>query len=513
MKYSLLILAIICMAYIVRIPLLDGSFWLDEAAQALESTRPFSQQLNIKEDFQPPLIHYLVHFASYISTQEWWLRTWAALLPGIASIFISIKIAEHLFKSKAISIITGVLISLSSFHVFYSQELRPYALPLMFAVLSFYLQLSLLNKKKIRIFREPLHLLLLLTTAAGLYSSYLYPFFVLFQILYLLMYGRKHFHQVFSALVTGGLLFLPWLPKFFEQLAVGTQLQTQLPGWSQVVSIPQLKVLPLVYGKFLFGVLNIEPTSFWFIMPVLGIGTCAVIILLTKLTETQIKAICKTILWLVVPVVVAWLVSFVVPVLRPKRVLFTLPAFYMLIAALSVWGIESKKKLNQYAGWGMLGITLLVQVVSLTGYWANPQFQRENWKDAIATLEAVYPKGDTLVISAFPDSFAPWRWYSSGEFDTLPTGTYVAHSEFDYVTFLKPVTEYQYVILFDYLRDLTDPENKLPQEIQSYGLKEAELYDYSSIGFIRVYAQPQALLTKILQSSQDHVTIEPSWQE
>lgn len=511
MKYSLLILAVVCMAYIVRIPLLDGSFWLDEAAQALESTRPFSQQLDIKEDFQPPLIHYLVHFASYISTQEWWLRTWAALLPGIASIFISIKIAEHLFKSKAISTITGVLISLSSFHVFYSQELRPYALPLMFAVLSFYLQLKLLDKKKITLFRDPLHLALLISTAAGLYSSYLYPFFIVFQILFLVFCGRKRFHQVLSAIVAGGLLLLPWLPKFFEQLAVGTQLQSQLPGWSQVVSIPQLKVLPLVYGKFLFGVLNIEPTSVWFLLPVVCLGLCGGILLLNKLSASQKRAVLTTLLWLVVPVVTAWLVSFVVPVLRPKRVLFTLPAFYMLIAALSVWGIESKQKLSYFAGWGMLGITLIIQIVSLAGYWANPQFQRENWKDAITTLESIYPEGDTLVISAFPDSFAPWRWYSSGTFDTLPTGTYVTQSDFDYVSFLKPVTEYQYVIVFDYLRDLTDPENKLPQEIQSYGLKEAELYDYSNIGFIRVYAQPQALLTTILQSNQDHVTIEPSW--
>lgn len=49
-----MIYLILLLALALRLPLLGGSFWLDEAAQYLESARPFSQQLAIREDFQPP---------------------------------------------------------------------------------------------------------------------------------------------------------------------------------------------------------------------------------------------------------------------------------------------------------------------------------------------------------------------------------------------------------------------------------------------------------------------------
>src|SRR5687768_414653 len=90
------IAAIIVFALLLRLPLLDGSFWLDEAAQALESVRPFSQQLNIRDDFQPPLLHVLIHFASYFGHSEWWLRTVGALIPGLVTVFFTYKIGEVL---------------------------------------------------------------------------------------------------------------------------------------------------------------------------------------------------------------------------------------------------------------------------------------------------------------------------------------------------------------------------------------------------------------------------------
>ena len=48
---------IIVGALLLRLILINSSFWLDEAAQALESIRPLSQQLQIQNDFQPPLYH------------------------------------------------------------------------------------------------------------------------------------------------------------------------------------------------------------------------------------------------------------------------------------------------------------------------------------------------------------------------------------------------------------------------------------------------------------------------
>ena len=61
---------ILVFALLLRIPLLNGSFWMDEAAQALEVIRPLSKQFDIIADFQPPLLHLILHFAQYFSHTE-----------------------------------------------------------------------------------------------------------------------------------------------------------------------------------------------------------------------------------------------------------------------------------------------------------------------------------------------------------------------------------------------------------------------------------------------------------
>ncbi len=48
------LILITLLALLLRLPLLTGSFWLDEAAQALESARPFSQQIEFLKLFRQP---------------------------------------------------------------------------------------------------------------------------------------------------------------------------------------------------------------------------------------------------------------------------------------------------------------------------------------------------------------------------------------------------------------------------------------------------------------------------
>jgi hypothetical protein len=63
---------ILLLALILRLPLLNGSFWLDEAAQFLESARPLTEQLHIADDFQPPLMHLLTFLSIRIGNFFVW---------------------------------------------------------------------------------------------------------------------------------------------------------------------------------------------------------------------------------------------------------------------------------------------------------------------------------------------------------------------------------------------------------------------------------------------------------
>ena len=182
--HSWIVVGIVLLALVLRLPLLSGSLWMDEAAQALESIRPLNQQLQIRDDFQPPLLHLLTHFALQISTSEWWLRWWGAVLPALLSIWLLPDLVVTLLRSGSPSnqkkqlelmpYLTGYLAALwlatNSFHIFFSQELRPYSLAAWWAVLSWWL-----------ILKQRPGWQLALASLAGLYSTYLYPFVLIGQ--------------------------------------------------------------------------------------------------------------------------------------------------------------------------------------------------------------------------------------------------------------------------------------------------------------------------------------------
>lgn len=481
---SILIFYILILALGLRLPLLNGSLWLDEAAQALESSRPWSQQLQIAQDFQPPLLHLLLFAPIRVSTAEWWLRAVGALLPGLITIWASYQIGKKLLSHQA-GVLSALLLATSSFHIFYSQELRPYSLPAMWASLS-WLFLLFTSKKNNRAWWG-----YTISTILGLYSSYLYPFLWFSQLVWLAWQRRGELRKIVASTILPILSFLPWLPSFFEQLQVGGQVRQQLPGWESVVSITQLKAPLLVLGKFLYGVMNIEVNAFFLTVPVLLVIFSGMILLnnrqrlkLKKHQQIWIFLFC----WLVIPALTSWLVSFWVPVVRPKRLLMLMPAFYLFFAWLSQLSL---KIIYQQLGLGLFSIIMLVNLISTAQYHLNPNYQRENWRGLYQEISAKYSPSETVALFSFPDAFAPWRWYDTQNYPVVTTGELSINNVEDLSLQIKSVADYRYIIVFDYLKDLTDPEDQLRQELWSLGFHEIDTLNYPQIGFVRIYSRGQ----------------------
>ena len=483
-QHSLIIL-ILVLALGLRLPQLNGSFWLDEAAQALESSRPWSQQLDLAADFQPPLIHLMLFFALKVTAAEWWLRTVVALIPGLITIWASYRLGEKLINKKA-AVITALLLATSSFHIFYSQELRPYSLPTMWAVLSW---LPLLKAVRLKKFSRLHWLSYALISLLGFYSSYLYPFFWISQLVWIVWQQRHKLREMITSAVLIGLGFVPWLPKFLTQLQVGKTVRQQLPGWEQVVSIPQLKSPALVVGKFVYGVMNIEPTAFFIVSFLLILFTFIYLTYLNLAKLKKSKALKNLILvcsWLILPLLFSWLVSFWVPVVRPKRVLFLLPAAYLLISLIAITG---RKKIQQY--WGIVLVTMFLglNILGVLQYHLKPNYQRENWRSLYQEIAVNYSPEETILLFSYIAPFSPWRWYDQLNYPTLSTGKLYIKNTQQLQNLIKPINEYKYVLLFDYLRDLTDPDDQLRTELWSLGFHEINTLDYPNIGFIRVFSR------------------------
>lgn len=563
---------VLLIALLLRMPFLSESFWLDEAAQALEVTRPWHQQLMIARDFQPPLLHILLHAAQYLGTSEWWLRTIGALIPGLISIGFAMLVIKRA-HSFLISFWIGLLLATSSLHIFFSQELRPYALPAAIASISWWLLQKIIDEYT-QTSKVPVKQAISfgIVTTLGLYSSYMYPFLILGQLFYLAV--LMNWHQRTQNIVSkktatillnvcthlGKVIFIPaiivfiagipWLPFFWEQLQVGSQLRADLPGWEYVVSTPQWKAIALIPGKFIFGVMSLQPVSvltliamsclvvlfaffssifafptylryalkhsMWFapfirIWPILKQVFLYITQSVTTLRifpKSNQHAFVLALAWFLIPFTTSWLISWFVPVIGPKRLLFAMPGFYLfiLIASSMITQVIARLslpiKVAQYFFNKVIifGIILVINIATISMYWTNPLYQRENWRDLHAEISASFNQADTVLIFGFTGPFSPWAWYEqvhsvSPYFDTISTGylTLEANQQ-ELPNRLKKVTEYQYVLVFDYLRDLTDPSDSITLQLNSLGLQETQVIDYPNIGFIRVFSTQTARL-------------------
>lgn len=484
-------LIILC-ALLLRLPHLNGSFWLDEAAQALEIVRPFSQQFNIVDDFQPPLLHLILHFAQYFSISEWWLRTIGALIPSLLTILFTYKVSEKLFNKKIASI-ASLFLATSQFHIFYSQELRPYSLATMFALMSMFYFSSFLKDDK----NPRLNMLKLsFANLGGIYSTYLFPFFIISQLTLIIMKYKSRLFDYSKTLFIPILLFIPWIPTFLKQLIAGQQVRINLPGWENVVSHTPIKSIPLIILKFIFGNLDIEPNLFFIIFGLL-IGLPFLILMLEKFKKLSNKnrdSFYFIVFWLVVPLLSSWLVSFYIPVIRAKRLLFILPAFYIMAAYLYENFIKSGSKIKSALAVTLILTIFTTNLFSTLSYYTNPKLQRENWRELFQKISTDFSPSNTLIIYSFTDQFAPAKWYGRDEFESLSTGKLFINDVEDLANTLKNVVEYENVLVFDYLRDLTDPSRKIEDELINFEFKEVGALDYPNIGFVKIFTKPHLLI-------------------
>jgi uncharacterized membrane protein len=495
---------LLLLALALRIPFLNGSFWLDEAAQALESARPFSEQLDIIPDFQPPLLHLILHFVMRLGRAEWWLRLIGALIPGLVSVWAAYKIG-HQLKHKTAGLLASLLLATSSFHIFYSQELRPYSLAVMWALLSWLFLIRIWqqpnsNDQSKQIFKSN-WVNYLLVTILGLYSTYLYPFLVLSQLIITGLKFRSKLKHHLLMLGVAALAFLPWLPSFYQQLNTGQSWRQIMPGWERVVSLPQLQAPALTWGKFVFGIMNLEISWQFVGLSLLIFGLA--LYLLINLQQNKSSVENKTWFnnWLLVtlggclPFLLAWLISFWIPVVRPKRLLFIQPLMYLSLTILITQAWRQSRQLLRYLAALLLIILISLNIFSTYQYYTQPQYQREDWRGLHQLISARFPDRETLILMSFNEPFSAWRWYNQGKFATLTTGSLNINSVDNLQQQLQPIYNYDFVLVFDYLRDLTDPDDKLLDVVESYGFKQHDVIDFANIGFVRIYIKDPQNIT------------------
>lgn len=459
-----MIVAIVLLGLMLRTINLSQSLWLDEATQAILSSKSLhSIWFDRAADFHPPLSYILFHFWLMFGRSESWLR----LLPiifGVATIWVVYKLATKLFSRKT-ALIASLLLATAPYHVYYSQEIRMYSMAAFFATCSVWFFIKPFKTNLLNSMGLVISLTLLI------YSHYMGLF--LFAALFIFAIWEKK--NLVKQFLIVGILYIPWIPQFIKQLQGGVNANQYLPGWAEVLSLSPVKAIPLTFLKFSLGRVSIDNNL---IYGLVALAVLSVIGFLLFIGISKIKKEQKIIsVWFFIPLVLSFLISFKIPLNQPFRLLFIIPAFYILIAL----GISSLKKYSK------IGLVLII-LISFSGlfmYYTNPKFWREDWHHVINIINSEISE-NSLVVFSWPEPFSPYLWYQGkkgvGVVNKFPA------TQIDIENNLK-LENIKEVYLFEYLAELSDPEKQTKAFLESKQFKIRAVYNTEGVGFVDYYTK------------------------
>lgn len=451
------IILILLLGFVLRLVYINQSLWLDESVQALTSLSPFLNLFSeLKGDFHPPLYHFFMWgWAHLLGNGEFVMRL-PSVLFGTATIYIVYLIAKQLIneKSKLINFlpfVAALFLATAPFHIYYSQEARMYSLTAFSTSLSVYWFLRLVssrsNEKKIM-------WAYILSTVFMLYSDYYGLFVFFFQITVGVLILRKRTLELIRNFIITFIFFLPALFLLAVQLKTGIGANAILPGWGELVNLSFFKALPLTFVKFSIGRITIFDKKIYALVAIILFGLYSLLIVngfLKKkrgITEKHNSTL-FVLFWFLIPVFLAWIISFLIPNYQPFRLLLVLPAFYLLLAI----GVSNiiKPFLRNMA----LILVLLVNLISLGVYYKNPYFHREDWRGMVNYIEKEAKEKEYALLPSHTSHW-PYKYYSQDKVSLVSVAEgirTVNEKDFEKIS-LEDINGFYYIY---YLTDLFDP--------------------------------------------------------
>jgi len=471
-----MIFVVLIFALILRLINLNQSLWLDEAVQAVTAQKSFGfifQELS--GDFHPPLYHFLMHFwVRAFGSSEVVLRM-PSVLFGVGTIYLVWKIGR-LSNLRRLSYLGALFLATAPFHIYYSQEARMYSLATFLTAGSVYFFLRILEDNR-RWLKDRAGIGYFIFTLLALYTDY-YVFLVLLAQNIFLLTKRRYKFLFFNTFLLI-LCYLPWLPMFVTQIKVGMLATKSLPEWGKLVNVSFFKAIPLTLVKFTIGRITIFDKKVYGMVAVSLMAGYSWLMIKgvrgwLKETKGQLKNKLGDvkgtiiIMWFFVPLLISWVASLFIPNFQPFRLLLILPAFYLILAM----GIEGQEGQGR-TRWILTGAILLINLISLSVYYFNPYFQREDWKGVVEYIKA---QPDSIAVLPSETSAWPIDYYDPrGETKLITVGKEAR--EMGEVGEIKGDRIYY----IRYLVPLFDPKEKILQSLSDRGYNKTKEISFNQI--------------------------------
>lgn len=472
MKDNKALLLILLLSFILRLINLNQSLWFDEAINVVYARSNdfiwFITKYPIG-DFHPSgWFAILWVWGNIFGWSEIAVRI-PSVIFGVFSVLFTYLISKELF-SKKIGLLSALMLCFAPLSIYYSQETRMYSLSAFAVTFSFYSFILFINKKKYS------WLVFLISMIFVFYSDYVAYFIFPIQFIYLMIYYKTLLKNYLLITIGALVFYIPWLFVLPQQLLNGQQTAMIIPGWREVVGGSSVRELFLLGIKTLTGRVSFDNNIYSsFLIILLGMPF---LISLIKIKEIVNKNSLLIIYWLIITTISVWLFSFFIPIFSYFRLIFILPAFYIIIALCLT---KFSKKLSN----AILVLIIISEIIASGLYLFIDNYQRENWKSA---SQISLGQGDSAVIFEDDNILAPYLYYNPNHLNTFPgLIKKPAESIDDISSFKVPIKKYKKIYLFDYLVEINDPLRLVEKKLINLGYKKVQQFDYRGVGFVTLY--------------------------
>lgn len=503
------VILILCVALVLRLISLNQSLWLDEGTTALVSQMGIRQYLNnfAPGDFHPPLFYLLqMIWVKMFGVSEIALRSLSVMF-GLLTIYVVYLIGrsltgphpvnKNIFSTndekatgphpvkRDIGLYAAIFLASSGLHIYYSQEARMYAMATFFVSLAVYSFINIRRRKYWVIFG--------LSLAASILTHYLTILMFLVFATYVVLdkQREKYIHKYIYAHSFLAIGFL-WLPVFITQLSKGIGVEERVPRWAAVLGQTSPKEISLVAAKFIYGRISVDNNLIYGILVLLGIILFGLIIVrhIVKSSKLRLPVGQERLIWmwLTLPFLVTAFIGIWIPVFSYFRLLFILPAFYLLIGA----GVASFKGKTYKL---LIAAILLINLSSSVVYLFNPKFHREDWRRAYSFIN-IKSGWDAQVIFPEKSQHEAYDYYNLVKYnennrgllyelfkstEPMPTYQVMVLSENYPSDTIDELKDYNIVWLMRYAQPIFDPEDSVRLEIENKGYNKVSEHDFNGV--------------------------------
>jgi uncharacterized membrane protein len=387
---------IVILAALLRLYGLDRtSIWLDEAYSWGQITLPFWEMYQASvESPHPPLQNFLAWpWVRIFGDSEAAMRALPALL-GTAAIYM-IYLTGRLLWNRKSGLFAAAILTVSGFHVWYSQEFRAYALLTLTSILFVYSVFRMLAHpgRGIYLFNMAAAVLLLFSHVFG---SFLFAGVNLYLAIGWLLKNSRHKYN-----------FVKWLTGQVVAMAIFGQWAIHLLEKSDdpmILWVPELDLYQ--FFSQLAYVFNGPPAAVvmcsialytlyrTFLKPEVPADPAVQMNVSNQLPDSDQRwKVELTLVWLVFPIATAMILSFLVtPLFMSRYLILVLPAMCLLVTkGLFLLGHGTSRQIWAVA---LLAVGLLYST------WHVHHRERDQYRHIVADVESCLRPGDLIL--AYP---------------------------------------------------------------------------------------------------------------